>query len=184
MWHGLLAVALLFGAAGADAAEQLGPAEGAKPPFVLNDLRGTDVPLAAQQGRVVLLHFFATWCEPCREELPALRRLVERSAGKPIAVLAISVGEVDARVARFMESMPVNFPVLLDRERAVAKSWDVYALPTTYVLDEALNARLVVNGDFAWDTLTPEQLRDMIASAPARHTTTNHPTSKPSHEGG
>lgn len=153
------------------------------PPFVLNDLRGADVTLAAQHGRVVLVHFFATWCEPCREELPALRRLVERSAGKPVAVLAISVGEVDARVSRFMESMPVNFPVLLDRERAVAKSWDVYALPTTYVLDEALNPKLVVNGDFAWDTITPDRLRDMIAAAPAKHTA-NDPTPREIHKGG
>jgi thiol-disulfide isomerase/thioredoxin len=174
---------LVFGASGADAAEPLRSAEGAKPPFILNDLRGTDVPLTALQGGVVLVHFFATWCEPCREELPALRRLVERSAGKPIAVLAISVGEVDARVARFMDSMPVNFPVLLDRERAVAKSWDVYTLPTTYVLDEALNAKLVVNGDFAWDTITPDRMRAMIAPTPAKQTT-NHPTARRIHEGG
>jgi peroxiredoxin len=182
LWRALFAAGLLLAASGASAGEEIVPSAGAKPPFVLNGLRGTDVALATQQGRVVLVHFFATWCEPCREELPALRRLVARSAERPVAVLAISVGEVDARVARFMESMPVNFPVLLDRERAVARAWDVYALPTTYVLDETLTAKLVVNGDFAWDTLTPERLRDMIASAPAKRT--NHSRSTETPEGG
>jgi thiol-disulfide isomerase/thioredoxin len=178
----LAAATFLLGATGADAGEELVPSEGTKPAFVLSDLSGADVRLAAQQGRVVLVHFFATWCEPCREELPALKRLVERSAAKPVAVLAISVGEVDARVVRFMEGLPVNFPVLLDRERAVAKSWDVYTLPTTYVLDETLTPKLVVNGDFAWDTLTPERLRDMIAATPAKPT--NHSGSTRTQEGG
>ena len=94
------------------------------------------MPLIAQHGRVVLVHFFATWCEPCREELPALRRLVERAVRQPVTVLAISVAEVPMRAcARFIESTPVNFPVLLDQDRAVAKAWDVYTLPTTFVLD-------------------------------------------------
>lgn len=180
---GLTAAALILSAVGANAAEELKPAEGAKPAFVLNDLSGADVTLGAQRGRVVLVHFFATWCEPCREELPALKRLIERAAASPVTVLAISVGEVDARVTRFMESIPVNFPVLLDRDRAVAKAWDIYALPTTYVLDETLTPRLVVNGEFAWDTLALDGLRAMLASAPAKRTT-NHPTSNRIQEGG
>ena len=56
------------------------------------------------------------------------------------------------RVRRFIETMPVNFPVLLDRERAVAKAWNVTTLPTTFVLDANLRPRLMVETDFAWDT--------------------------------
>ena len=179
----LVAAALFFSSAHANAAEELKPAEGAKPAFTLNDLSGADVTLGAQRGGVVLVHFFATWCEPCREELPALKRLVERAAASPVTVLAISVGEVDARVTRFMQNIPVNFPVLLDRDRAVAKGWDVYALPTTYVLDEALTPKLVVNGEFAWDTLALDGLRAMLAAAPAKRTT-NHSTSNRTQEGG
>jgi thiol-disulfide isomerase/thioredoxin len=179
---GLAAVALILCAPGARAAEELKPAEGAKPAFVLNDLSGADVMLGAHRGRVVLVHFFATWCEPCREELPALKRLVERAAASPVTVLAISVGEVDARVTRFMQNIPVNFPVLRDRDRAVAKGWDVYALPTTYVLDETLTPKLVVNGEFAWDTLALDGLRAMLAASPAKRTT-NHSSNR-TQEGG
>jgi peroxiredoxin len=160
----------LFACLTATAAEPLQPASGPKPGFVLRDLSGADVKLEAQRGHIVLVHFFATWCEPCREELPALRRLVERSTGTPVAVLAISVGEVGARVRRFMQTMPINFPILLDSERAVAKSWDVYALPTTFVLDAALTPRLVSNGEFAWDRTTVDELRAMIATTPRQRT--------------
>ncbi len=152
------------------ATEALQPAVGPKPAFVLDDLAGASVKLDTQRGGLVLVHFFATWCEPCREELSALRRLVERSAAAPVSVLAISVGEVDARVRRFMETMPVNFPVLLDGDRAVARSWDAYALPTTYVLDPELTPRLVSNGEFAWDQLTIGELRAMTAATPGKQT--------------
>ena len=175
----------LLCATGASATEALQPVSAAKPGFVLSDLAGADVKLQAQRGRIVLVHFFATWCEPCREELPALRRLVERSSAAPVSVIAISVGEVDGRVRRFMETLPVNFPVLLDGDRAVAKSWDVYALPTTYVLDPELTPRLVSNGEFAWDQLTIGELRAMIAAAPQKQTRdTKNPESGTRQQGG
>ena len=126
---------------------------GAKPAFTLADTSGTDIALGELKGRTVLVHFFATWCEPCREELPALRRLVERSRDHKLAVVAISVAEVPVRVRRFMEQMPVNFPVLLDQDRAVAKSWDVNALPSTFILDADLTARLAVEREYDWDRL-------------------------------
>jgi peroxiredoxin len=97
------------------------------------------------------VHFFATWCEPCREELPALRRLVQRTDPNEFSALAISVAEPDSRVRTFIENLPVNFPVLLDRDRSVAKSWGVYALPTTFILDRELKPRLFVETDYDWD---------------------------------
>src|ERR1700730_12636951 len=116
-------------------AAELKPVGGpAKSDFSLQDLNGESVLLKTFKGRTVLVHFFATWCEPCREELPALNRFLKRSASNASAV-AISVAEVEPRVKRFLEAMPVNFPVLLDRERTIAKSWKISALPTTYVLD-------------------------------------------------
>jgi thiol-disulfide isomerase/thioredoxin len=137
-------------------AAELTPAGGpVKPDFSLQDLNGENVPLKTFKGRTVLVHFFATWCEPCREELPALSRFLKRSASN-VSVVAISVAEVDPRVRRFFEAMPVDFPVLLDRDRAIAKSWRISALPTTYVLDANMKSRLVVEADFAWDTVELE----------------------------
>jgi peroxiredoxin len=136
---------------------------GDRPAFVLPDLNGVDVALHSKHGSVVLVHFFATWCEPCREELPALRRLVARSVDARVSVVAISVGEVDERVRRFFEILPVNFPVLLDRDRAIAKAWEVNTLPTTYVLDGTHKPRLVVEGEFSWDSITAEaMMQDML----------------------
>jgi thiol-disulfide isomerase/thioredoxin len=118
---------------------------------VLDDLSGHSRTLYAFPGRVVLLHFFATWCEPCRAEMAALQRLAERYSGHPLTVLAISVAEVKPRVQRFFAVQPVTFPVLLDADRAVARAWDVDTLPTTVVLDRTLTPVTVARGDVDWD---------------------------------
>jgi peroxiredoxin len=137
-------------------AAELTPVGGpAKPDFSLQNLDGKNVPLKTFKGRMVLVHFFATWCEPCREELPALNRFLKRS-GPNASVVAISVAEVDPRVKRFFEATPVDFPVLLDRDQTIAKSWEISSLPTTYVLDANMMATLVVEADFAWDTVDVE----------------------------
>jgi peroxiredoxin len=151
-----IALTFLLWLHSATRAAELTPAAGpAKPAFSLQDLNGENVPLKTFKGRTVLVHFFATWCEPCREELPALNRFLERSSSNA-SVVAISVAEVDPRVKRFFEATPVNFPVLLDRDRAIAKSWKISTLPTTYVLDATMKPMLMVEADFAWDTVELE----------------------------
>jgi peroxiredoxin len=130
---------------------------GAQPIFSLPNTTGANVALETARGHVVLVHFFATWCEPCREELPALNRLAARAGGS-VKVLAIAVADADQRVQRFFETTPVDFPVLLDRDRAVAKAWNVMTLPTTFVLDATLRPRFVVESDYTWDTLDPKEL--------------------------
>jgi thiol-disulfide isomerase/thioredoxin len=139
--------------------------DGQKPSFSLDDLAGVQHDLSNVPGRLVLVHFFATWCEPCREELPALQRLSERSEVSALAVFAISVGEPDERVRRFFGANPLKFPVVLDRDREVAKKWRIQTLPTTYVLDRGLEPRLMVEGEFQWDRVKAEQLLDAVLSA-------------------
>jgi len=136
---------------------------GAQPVFSLPTTTGAAVALEAARGHVVLVHFFATWCEPCREELPALNRLAARAGGN-VKVLAIAVADADQRVQRFFETTPVDFPVLLDRDRAVAKAWNVATLPTTFVLDAGLRPSFVVETDFAWDSLDPKELASTSAA--------------------
>ncbi len=132
---------------------------GAQPIFSLPNTTGANVALEAARGHVVLVHFFATWCEPCREELPALDRLAARANGS-VKVLAIAVA--DPRVQRFFATTPVDFPV--DRDRAVAKAWQVATLPTTFVLDAALRPRFVVETDYAWDSLDLKELTSTSAT--------------------
>jgi thiol-disulfide isomerase/thioredoxin len=156
------------------AAELQAWTQGPQPTFTLPDIGGRDVALESGRGQIVLVHFFATWCEPCREELPALNRLSARDDGS-VKVIAISVAEVDLRVRRFIETMPVSFTVLLDREHATAKAWKVTSLPTTFVLDANLRPRLVVESDFAWDTFDAAK----VSGEPKNIATTNQSTTKP-----
>ncbi len=141
----------------AAAAELQRWAAGAQPTFSLPNTTATQVALEAVRGHAVVVHFFATWCEPCREELPALNRLAARAGGS-VTVLAIAVADADRSVQRFFATTPVDFPILLDRDRAVAKAWNVATLPTTFVLDGSLQPKFVVETDFAWDTIDPGKL--------------------------
>jgi peroxiredoxin len=135
------------------------------PLFSLDALTGERTDLAQLRGRVVLVHFFATWCEPCRAELTSLQNLAGRMQDKPLTVIAVDAGEVDGRVQRFFATLSVPFPVLLDRDRAVSKAWQVYALPTTFLLDSNLVPRFVAEGDFDWSRPEVEEaLMKLIAS--------------------
>jgi thiol-disulfide isomerase/thioredoxin len=131
--------------------------EGPQRTFILDDLRGAPRDLQAFKGNVVLLHFFATWCEPCVREITSLQKLTSIARDKPLRIVAIDVAEVDLRVHAFFEKLPVDFPVLLDRNRAVTRAWQVSALPSTVVLAPDLTPRLFVEGDLDWsrpDVLT------------------------------
>lgn len=154
--------------ASATAAELQRWSGGAQPIFSLPTATGANVALEAARGHVVLVHFFATWCESCREELPALNRLAARAGGNA-TVLAIAVADADRSVQRFFAATPVDFPILLDRDRAVAKAWNVATLPTTFVLDGTLQPTFVVETDFAWDAIDPGKL----SSAPGAGNSTS-----------
>ena len=108
--------------------------EPVEPDFSLQHLNFKEVAPKPYRARTVFIHFLGRWCESRREELPALKRCVDRprtSASVPTRLVA----ENDQRVIRRFKQMPINFPVLLDRDQTVAKSWKISALPTTYALD-------------------------------------------------
>ncbi len=118
--------------------------------FSLPSLDGPAHELARLRGRVVLVHFFATWCEPCRAEMASLRQLQSRLDGRPFAIVPISVAEADGTVRRFFADDPLPFAILLDRDRSVARAWNIHILPSTVVLDRALKSRFIAEGDVDW----------------------------------
>ena len=148
-----LLISLMIACAPASANE-LEPWSGQGPgPFTLQNLSLSEVALSAYRGRPVMVHFFATWCVPCREEMEGLRRFVALTRNADVAVVAVSVGEPDGRVQRFFAPRPMNFPILLDRDKAVTRSWRVTTLPTTYILSPDLQPKLFVRGGLQWDEL-------------------------------
>ena len=112
---------------------------------------------------VVLVHFWATWCEPCRAELSSLSQLADLKSD--VTVLAINVAEPSSRVRRFLEANRVTFPVLLDESRAVTRAWGVAVLPTTYVLDRWRTLHHIVERDIDW--LQPDVVRAIESVATA-----------------
>jgi thiol-disulfide isomerase/thioredoxin len=98
----------------------------------LPSIGGETLAVAPTPGRTTIIHFFATWCESCRDELSALDLLHASDDGP--RVIAISVGEPPVRVRRFFEGSPVRYPVLLDEARSAMKAWDIGLFPTSIVI--------------------------------------------------
>ena len=105
------------------------------PDFALTDLNGETVRLSDWRGQVVLLNFWASWCVPCRQEMPLLQATHEAYAGDGLVVLAVNMGEERRRVEGFAADLAVTFPVLADEETTVGTLYRVRGAPTTYFID-------------------------------------------------
>jgi len=123
-------------------------------PLVLKDPKGVTTDLARYRGQVVLVNFWATWCEPCRQEMPSMQRLRERLAGKPFTVLAVNVDEPDLRVRQFLTQTRLELPVLLDPGKTVTRAWSVRVLPTSFLVGPDGRARYRLVGDIDWSSDT------------------------------
>jgi thiol-disulfide isomerase/thioredoxin len=120
------------------------------PALALTLLDGSAWSLPAQRGHPVLLNFWATWCEPCREEMPALARLAEREQASGLRVVAVNFRESEAAVRHFAETSSLALPVALDPSGDVAKLFDAHVFPSTVAIDAAGRARFVVKGACDW----------------------------------
>jgi peroxiredoxin len=105
--------------------------------FVLPDLHGNSVRLSNFRGRVVLVNFWATWCYPCRAEMPSMEALYQRYRSKGFTILAISSDlQGSESVAPFVRQYQLTFPVLLDPGNVVGTHLQVHGIPTSYLLDK------------------------------------------------
>lgn len=123
---------------------------GATPPLELKDLGGQTHRLTDYRGKVVLINFWATWCEPCRDEMPSIQKLKNKLAGKPFVVLAVNVGEFEARIEDFLRKVPLDFTVLRDHSSGVMKRWQVKGLPASFVIGPDGRIRYSFTGEFEW----------------------------------
>ena len=164
-----LALAAFGGASLAAAAEaKLRAASGeAAPSLARPDLAGRTIDLRELRGRVVLVNFWATWCEPCREEMPSLERLRAKLAGRPFDVLAVNYGEGAPRITDFLRRQNVSLTVLLDPDKEAASAWRAGGLPMTFLVDAEGRVRYSAFGER--DGSAGEALRaveGLLAEAP------------------
>jgi thiol-disulfide isomerase/thioredoxin len=120
------------------------------PALSLKDSRGVAHTLNEFRGRVVLVHFWATWCEPCREELPAISAITRRYAAQGLSLVAVDVGESRAGIARFIDEVPIEGLVLEDRDSEVFKRWRAQVLPASYLVDRDGRVRVWHLGELDW----------------------------------
>jgi thiol-disulfide isomerase/thioredoxin len=100
----------------------------------------------------VLVNFWATWCEPCRAEMPALQQLAREHRAQGLQVLAVNYKETEAAVHRFLQATGLDLPVLLDREGAAAKALEVHIFPSTIAIARSGRPKFVVTGEFDWSS--------------------------------
>jgi cytochrome c biogenesis protein CcmG, thiol:disulfide interchange protein DsbE len=121
------------------------------PPLILSDLADQTVELAGFRGEVILVNFWATWCEPCREEMPSLNRLQKQLAGKGFRILGVNVGEGKPRIKQFLTRIPVDFRILRDADSDAMKAWRVRVLPASFLIDRKGMLRYQLIGEADWD---------------------------------
>ena len=142
------------------------PADKPVPPLALADLDGKAWSLAALMGRPVMLNFWASWCEPCRAEMPSLERLATRHARAGLAVLSVNYKEAAPAIKRFLEMLPFSLPILLDADGVVAAAWTPRVFPTTVLIDRSGMPRHSVIGELDWmGSVASELVEPLLARA-------------------
>ena len=103
--------------------------------FSLKDLSGQEQNLSSYAGKLVFLNFWATWCGPCRAEIPSMEELYLELQNQDFVIVAVNSQEADKQVADFVENVGMSFPVLLDTAGRVGAAYSIRAIPTTYIID-------------------------------------------------
>jgi len=123
------------------------------PDFALRDLSGRSHRLSAYRGKIVFLNFWATWCPPCREEMPSMERLHRRLGASDFVLLAVNEDDAGTPAVRqFVDGLGLSFPVLLDLEGTVPPRYGVTGYPETFVIDRSGQVINHVIGPADWDS--------------------------------
>ena len=119
------------------------------------------IELAAFSGRVVLVNFWATWCEPCEQEMPAMERLYQKLHGERFELVAVSIDDEDAKVAEFVKRYSLTFPIAMDRDKSVSAAYQTTGVPESLLVDR--EGRIVERyvGPREWDA--PEYMKRIEA---------------------
>lgn len=154
-----LLACLLAGTTAHAGPPELKPWTGANPPpqIELKTLEGQPFRLEQLRGKVVLVNFWATWCEPCVKEMPSMQKLRTQLEGEPFEIVAVNLQESESRIRAFLQEVPVTFPIVRDADGAVTQAWRAHAFPSSYLLDAEGRIRYALAGAIDWSS--PEALR-------------------------
>jgi thiol-disulfide isomerase/thioredoxin len=141
---------LLIGALLATPALAVAPA-GPAPRFQLASMAGKPVSLEQYKGQVVMLNFWASWCGPCREEMPILEKLHAKYKPMGFTMIGVNVEPDSAEAAKWLKATPVTFPILFDTKSDVSKLYSVASMPSTVIIDRKGNLRWLHRGYKAGD---------------------------------
>ena len=139
----LLASVCLFFVTSAVFAESI---EGPAPDFTLKSRNGENIKLSELRGEVVMINFWASWCAPCRKEMPLLEVIYKKYSDLGFTLLAVNVEEDSSKANNLLRDFPVTFPVLYDNTNKVTKLYKVVAMPSTVIIDRDGNFRYLHRG--------------------------------------
>ena len=122
------------------------------PALVLKDLKGKTHNLKDYKGQVVLVQFWATYCGPCRQEMPLMNHLMKKMNGVPFSILAVDMGESEAEVRQFVDEVKPAFTILLDEEGGSIADWKVFAVPSNFIIGPEGKIRYTLFGGVEWDS--------------------------------
>ena len=123
------------------------------PNFILETVTGEKISLKDFKGKAVLLNFWATWCEPCKKELPSMQRIYEELRSEGVEVVAISIDRnKKERVKKYVQNYNLTFPVLLDPNQNVRKDYFILGLPTSYLIGGDGKLKGFISGAREWDS--------------------------------
>lgn len=141
------------------------PAVAYAPDFTLGDPNGGSGSLANYRGDWVLVNFWATWCGPCREEMPSMERLHRSFGGRGLTVLALNERESAAQVAKFLKANGLSFTALLDTKGRVAESFRIFGIPSTFLVGPGGQVLGLKSGPKDWTARdVVEALRQLIGT--------------------
>jgi len=138
---------------------------GQAPDFKLSDLDGKSVSLKDFRGSPILINFWASWCEPCRNEMPLLQEIFEEWSDDGLVVMAINTGESRTAVQAFMQNNNLSLPVLLDTQQATTQKYGIFFFPTTLFIDEDGIIQKKIIGAFPSKAAIESNLNQIIPSA-------------------
>lgn len=126
------------------------PSDQTTPPFLFKDVNGREYKAESLRGKKVVLNFWATWCAPCKEELPSLQIFSDLQNPEQVLVLTINVKEPPSRAQRFMQNNQINLPLISDTQGEWAQKFGVKVYPTTLLLDTQGQIKWRVMGEVDW----------------------------------